>query len=1224
MAQLLGKNLYYKERFFSPDIKKAVATLSTGQIAQLDGDSYGATQLYTGTGNQRFTLFLISADRLTRTQVLEWNYSDVLYTAGTYVPRASMVVDSANNLHVTYLYNATANNQQRLCYRKISYAAGVYTLGAEQVVAAYVANRYYGSIDIDIPAASVDCPLIVAAYRTGTTQANYVSAVTLYNRQTAGTWLNVNLFSGSANWNTSDVSLACKIDTTTTGSPTYVVATGPGNQPAGRADSGDFVYSGRYTIGGAFVGAPVVVFTGINGKFLNGGFRNYYAFSLTGDYYVVYGEIQTDPNIYWWTIIQVNTSTGAVTQMVQPRTGSHTTNKMTRPAYSLASVSLYRLGGGKFSIGSYTVGVDSPVRSDLFLTLNGAVWTYREPPASHLPNAGLFKSSTIQVVLSGDSSRFANANSPICIAYYTWTGTTYVYKNYIYTRSHMQQVQVINDPTENATKSTNKITASLGVSYAPVANDQTSPTYDARAQVQISTAINFQTNVYDATQDPSEEKTFAATVTGVDVNLGAYPLTQATWYMRARMVDSLGNVSAWSPTRTFRVSHPAVPTNARPGDQSAVPYISNSSIFAWDFADAYPDDSQRAYRFEALLSATQATLYDSGKVVSTAKQIQVDLGAANLDNTVDWFLTLWDQEDVAGPRTFIGTVLFTTNPTPIILNPATDAAVLTTAQPGISWDPGVGTAKTQYSYRILIRNFIDNTLVYDSGRQISTDVSYNVAPGYLHNNGSYTMDLMIEDSVGLGTTVKRTFTTSWIPPVPIAAPLVYPDRHNTHGFVAVSCNTSAADPDSIYFTLYRRSLDRVNASWTPIFVTEDLSGSFVYLDYLCPSGILTEYMVTQSANRFGDILESDLRTTQRTQYAPKDVTFWLVDPLEPKRSVLLPNVTTNSYTDEYEKSDYTIVGLGRQIEEGEHVGITGSLEVQVRPRSANLGGTDNYNLLTNTNLRLTDAATLLGGSINNAGALTGSPVITEVNAVPGPGNRGNTKIGITCSKGTAGTNNIQCGFSLPVPASPYMSYTLGKQYHLSAYVNCPTPVTGYEVRVRIQWTLAGTVVSSDLATLTNLSTGLGAMSAVMLGTDIWYRVGKTVAVPSGVDGATVQVLVASTGSTVLAPITVFAEGLQLTLGTAPIDFFNGDSKSSAVWTGVEEFDPSYTPGFVAPRLVKQNIEWLRQSGHDLFIRTPFGDVWEVYVNDLTVSNIAGTGTSEFVDISMPYMQVGNS
>jgi hypothetical protein len=49
---------------------------------------------------------------------------------------------------------------------------------------------------------------------------------------------------------------------------------------------------------------------------------------------------------------------------------------------------------------------------------------------------------------------------------------------------------------------------------------------------------------------------------------------------------------------------------------------------------------------------------------------------------------------------------------------------------------------------------------------------------------------------------------------------------------------------------------------------------------------------------------------------------------------------------------------------------------------------------------------------------------------------------------------------------------------------------------------------------------------------------------------------------------------------------------------------------------------LKEDNRALYLRTPFGDVYRVAVGNLTVGRIAGVGVSEFVDVELPYSEVG--
>lgn len=59
------------------------------------------------------------------------------------------------------------------------------------------------------------------------------------------------------------------------------------------------------------------------------------------------------------------------------------------------------------------------------------------------------------------------------------------------------------------------------------------------------------------------------------------------------------------------------------------------------------------------------------------------------------------------------------------------------------------------------------------------------------------------------------------------------------------------------------------------------------------------------------------------------------------------------------------------------------------------------------------------------------------------------------------------------------------------------------------------------------------------------------------------------------------------------------------------------------RQKKRRLETMKEQGvTNLYMRTPFGDLYRVGVSNLGVSRIAGVGTSEFVDVTIPYMEVG--
>lgn len=58
------------------------------------------------------------------------------------------------------------------------------------------------------------------------------------------------------------------------------------------------------------------------------------------------------------------------------------------------------------------------------------------------------------------------------------------------------------------------------------------------------------------------------------------------------------------------------------------------------------------------------------------------------------------------------------------------------------------------------------------------------------------------------------------------------------------------------------------------------------------------------------------------------------------------------------------------------------------------------------------------------------------------------------------------------------------------------------------------------------------------------------------------------------------------------------------------------------RQKKKRLEILKEVGGPLYLRTPFGDMYRVAIGNPAIERIPGVGTSEFVNVTIPYMEVG--
>lgn len=57
------------------------------------------------------------------------------------------------------------------------------------------------------------------------------------------------------------------------------------------------------------------------------------------------------------------------------------------------------------------------------------------------------------------------------------------------------------------------------------------------------------------------------------------------------------------------------------------------------------------------------------------------------------------------------------------------------------------------------------------------------------------------------------------------------------------------------------------------------------------------------------------------------------------------------------------------------------------------------------------------------------------------------------------------------------------------------------------------------------------------------------------------------------------------------------------------------------RQQKIALEKLRNDKVALTMQTPFGDSWKVFLKDVSISRVGGVGVNEFVDVTVPYLEV---
>lgn len=469
---------------------------------------------------------------------------------------------------------------------------------------------------------------------------------------------------------------------------------------------------------------------------------------------------------------------------------------------------------------------------------------------------------------------------------------------------------------------------------------------------QIASDAAFTTNVKTYTQDDAKFTTVlnthlaGVTVKFTDTLSSALSLTQGSWFVRAAHINQFGLQGPWTASQTFTVSHPPAATNLTPNDLQILQFGTTGTVqFSWKFTDPYSGDTQSAYQVVVTRNSDGTIVYDSGKVMSSAASHTANMPAAEKDKDLAWTVALWDSGNVQG--VFAPAEIFQiVDPPTVVIDKPTANQVVVSAIPDILFTPTVGGNRTIDQYRVTITK--GSVTVHDSNwvnmnPPVGTGVQIAYYPGnnVYANTSSYTVKVQVRDSYDLEGLATQAITTSWTPPAAPTGQVATEQYFNVEndGYVLLSWDDLARDVDFISYIVYRK-VDEIDPTtlavlvdgvWEEAYRTYDSQPVYDFLDYYAPSGYKVNYRVKQLVDRFGDQIESE-NTTFITVY-PMSEGYWLIEPESPDRSAdafRLSFVTGDSYTDEYEEEEFSIIGRGRHVDQGEHLGVKGTLDVQIR------------------------------------------------------------------------------------------------------------------------------------------------------------------------------------------------------------------------------------------------------------------------------------------------------
>lgn len=1123
----------------------------------------------------------------------------------------SVCADSANNLHIAYRTGTGS-----ISYTKGTWAAGpTWTFSGGVSVAAFpgasgATDIQFTRIDIDVLGTSANNP-VVAAIVSDTRTASKKVELRCYVRNNSGVWIAQtvqNLVPGAA-------ALAYSEDVSVSANQTAVAA----DNMAYFAVSAQRISSAAKDFGGVVYMFKTLITTGVTQRVdnIHAGYgagygdmmRKFWLFNISDKRWILTGCVDAaEWTAYTW-VWDWNTTTNVATTVVPPSLSSGNgaiSNTASRNLWMTVNYSrgtntvvYYGIGTGGFpKIYCYAARLDLTQQKIFYQT--GAQQFANNYAPSGAPTAAIWGGAHPRSVVNGQQADI--------FAFWWKAGTTTVYKVESIQKRNFNAPTLIKPATGtvvNTDRPSLQATLSSPVAYAP---------FRSKQQWQIASDSGFTTNSRIVTEPDTDYRQYVNTppiaTEPVDA---AGELSQGTWYVRSRTVDEYGWPGAWSTGQSFTVTHPPVGGNLAPNNGQIVIYGSFGAVnFTWSFTDSSPYDFQTAYQIVVENANDGSVLVDSGKISAVLPLGNNDgSGSVNLPTTAKdiplrWRVYLWDSDDVRGAASAYSAFYITDAPAPTITSPAFNA-VLTTGSPTIAWTPGLAGGKTQTNFRVLVTTA--DQQVYDTGWVAGADSSFVIPPGYLRNTTFYTVVVGIRDSLGLDAAVQSQFSTSWTPPASPQGLAIDPSELDTRGFIYASLNPAGFDVDFITFNLYRRALG--STEWELVVQWTAPNASYlVYRDYLVGANQTYQYTVTQVVDRFGDIVESSIETGKIITIKSRSTAYWLIHPNNAsEQSIPLFQVTSDDPVESFEQENYHILNRGTKTEFGDRLGYSGTLAAQLRDRF--ITGKERTNFVLNPTMTRKGAdsstpsrfATYLTGTV--------ASVLTNIEAPGVPSVTGKLEICKLDIQDIAPATTARAGVKT---TGPVRDIRVEPLWNGSAYVSFWVAETldgshGTHLRLRTLDTAAAQVTDSGYVAPTLLETNVYG----------WKRYGLSVALALNVTDVEISVGVNGTGGATTSDQSLLLAGVQLeTGGFTP--YFDGN-QFGGEWIGEQDDSASRTIGFYTARQQAQALSALKNERSYIYLRNPFGDIWKIAPGNIGGGRIAGVGTSEFTDVSIPYQEV---
>lgn len=149
------------------------------------------------------------------------------------------------------------------------------------------------------------------------------------------------------------------------------------------------------------------------------------------------------------------------------------------------------------------------------------------------------------------------------------------------------------------------------------------------------------------------------------------------------------------------------------------------------------------------------------------------------------------------------------------------------------------------------------------------------------------------------------------------------------GYVLVEWTSQGRHADWYGYRVYMREVGQPD--WRLAYETVENKTNYTYHLWQFAARVPQEFVVVEII-RVGVGQPTELAFGPATSITPEaDDTYWLIHPTDETLTCRIEHVTSDNLSDEHEFEIIELIGRGRSIDRGSNFGVTGSLDVELRP-----------------------------------------------------------------------------------------------------------------------------------------------------------------------------------------------------------------------------------------------------------------------------------------------------